>query len=563
MRAACVHRGDVSATWKQQVAKSLTVVFSVCFLAGILSAQKVAITTHHYDNFRTGWNNHETILNSDNVASDSFGMLFSVPVDSQVDAQPLIVPHVTITAGNHQGTHDVVYIATENNTIYAIDANSGQLLLNPNLGPPMIAPANCQVNPTVGVNSTPVIDLTTNTLYVVALSTESGTPQYHVHALDLGSLTDKIAPVLVSASHLLSDGSSTSFNASVERQRPALLLANGNIYAAFGSFCDKNVDVSRGWLLGWQANTLTPLPGSTVFDTQASSPSNYFLASIWMSGWGPAADANGNIYVITGNSDPLGQSYDGVTDIQESVVKVSPDLTRVVDLFTPSDWSTLDQTDRDFGSGGVTLLPPKPTSAIVPQKSLALAAGKEGNMFLMDQDNLGGYSPNGNNVLGTFSIGRCFSGASYFVDAKDRMPVVVASGGSIVGLWKFAYNPGLTLNNIANSDTLFQNANGFFTTVSSNGYKNPLIWALGKNQPKVQDLILYALDPEQGEGTIEKVFSTTTPGIWPYSGKANLVPVVANGKVYVASGQLLTVFGLDNRKRSHQEQQSKLPQRRQ
>jgi len=529
--------------------KFVAVLLFAGISTGVLSAQKVAITTHHYDNFRTGWNNHETTLTPANVASDSFGTLYTVTLDAQVDAQPLVVPDVNITVGSHQGIHDVVYVATEGNTIYAIDANTGQILLSPNLGPPMIPASNCQVSPTVGVNSTPAIDLMTKTLYVMALSTESGSPQYHIHALDLGSLVDKAPPTLVAGTHQLSDGSNTTFTASVQRQRPALLFANGNIYAAFGSFCDKNQSQSRGWLMGWQANTLAPLAGNTVFDTQATSPSNYFLASIWMSGAGPAADIDGNIYVITGNSDPLGQSYDGSTDIQESVVKVSADLTQVVDLFTPFDWSTADQTDRDFGSGGVMLLPPRPGFVRPGPQRFAVAAGKPGNMFFMDQENLGGYSPAGNNVLGTFFIDKCFNIQSYFVDPKDGTPVVVASGGSAVGLWKLAYNPAVTLNNIANSSALFQNALGFFTTVSSNGTKNPIIWAAAKTQLRTPDVLLYALNPESG-GTIQTLFSTTMTGAWSSSGKANIVPVVANGKVYITTNKLLTVYGLSQKKRN-------------
>ena len=186
---------------------------------------------------------------------------------------------------------------------------------------------------------------------------QSTGPAYLLHALDLGSLTDKVAPRLVTASHSLSDDSTFNFNAKYQRQRPALLLANSNVYAAFGSFCDHAPSLSRGWLLGWQAGTLTPLAANHIFNSQATSPHNYFLSSIWMSGFGPSSDDLGNILVVTGNSDPSGTTYDGVTSLQESVIKVSPDLSTVLDLFTPWNWARLDQLDVDLGSGGLLVLP--------------------------------------------------------------------------------------------------------------------------------------------------------------------------------------------------------------
>src|SRR5207248_1613095 len=163
-----------------------------------------AITTYHVDNNRTGWNSHETVLTPANVGSSSFGLLKAVALDDQVDGQPLFVPAVNITAGTHAGTHDVVYVATEGDTIYAIDAKSGTVLLKPNFGTPVHRPLGCGNNgPNVGITSTPVIDLTSNTLYVLIYTQDSSGPAYRIHALDLGSLTDKVTPQLVAASHTL------------------------------------------------------------------------------------------------------------------------------------------------------------------------------------------------------------------------------------------------------------------------------------------------------------------------------------------------------------------------
>ncbi len=206
------------------------------------------------------------------MASSSFGLLQTVPLDDQVDAQPLVVPGVQITAGKNQGTHDVVYIATEGNTVYAIDIHSRTVLLSANFGTPVAYPLGCTNNgPNVGITSTPVIDLSSNTLYVMIYTQDAGGPAYRLHALDLGSLTDKVKPQVVSASHTLTDGTTFTFDATYQRQRPALLLANNSIYAGFGSFCDYSADVSRGWLLGWTAGSLKPFPSNQLIDQQVTS----------------------------------------------------------------------------------------------------------------------------------------------------------------------------------------------------------------------------------------------------------------------------------------------------
>jgi len=407
-----------------------------------LAVGQIALTTYHYDNNRTGWNQSETVLTPANVGSRSFGLLQTVALDDQVDAQPLVVPGVQITAGKYQGSHDVVYVATEGNTVYAIDVHSGTVLLSPNFGTPVPMPLGCNNNgPNVGINSTPVIDPESKTLYVMVYTQDPSGPAYRLHALDLGSLKDKVKPEMVRASHTLTDGTTFTFNATYQRQRPGLLLANGSIYAGFGSFCDYGANLSRGWLLGWTAGTLEPFPSNRLNDQQPTSPSAFFLSSIWMSGYGPSTDDEGNILFVTGNSDPSGTTYDGVTSIQESVVKVSPTLTTVLDLFTPSNQAALDRQDNDFGSGGVLMLPDQPGS----MPHLAVAAGKFGTMYLMNEDNLGGYSPKKNNVLGSYSVGRCWCGQSYFADPSDGLGRVVSSCGNTVRVWKVQTSPNVAL----------------------------------------------------------------------------------------------------------------------
>ena len=517
----------------------------ICVAAVSVRTTAQAVTTYHYDNHRTGWNAKEIILNPANVNSSSFGLLYSVSLNDQVDGQPLYLPGVNITAGQHQGLHNVIYVATESNTIYAIDADSGTVLLSSIFGLPIQYPLGCQNNgPNVGINSTPVIDSTTNTLYAMVYTEQNNAPVYLLHALDVGSLKDKVAPQLVTASHTLTDGTTFYFNATYQRQRPGLLLANGVVYAGFGSFCDFSANLSRGWLWGWQTGTLAPIVANHLFDTQATSPNSFFLSSIWMSGFGPATDDSGNLLVVTGNSDYSGTTYDGVTNLQESVIKVSPDLLFVLDLFTPSDWSALDQSDADFGSGGVMVLPDQ--SGSYPH--LAVAAGKVGKMFFMNADNLGGYSSQNNNVLGTYSIGGCWCGPSYFV-ASDSVARIVSSGGSTVQVWRVQNSSPPSLQLVTQSSSIGGGQNpGFFTSISSNGNSNAIIWALSHPTSSSNPAIyLYAFNPKAGP--VMKTLFQAQAGAWPnVGGNSNLIPVVANGRVLVASHNQLRVFGLKRRK---------------
>ncbi|HET6275693.1 MAG TPA: hypothetical protein VFE16_07165 [Candidatus Cybelea sp.] len=504
---------------------------------------KIAVTTYHYDNGRTGWNKRETLLTDQNVNSGSFGLLHTVSVDDQVDTQPLIVPDETTTAGNAPGKHDVAYVATEHNTVYAIDASSGAVLFQQNFGTPVSTPLGCNNNgPNVGIDGTPVIDKKANAMYVVVYTERSGQPVYFIHEFNLSNLTDVVAPVLVAASHKLTNGSTYAFNATYQRQRPALLESNGNIYAAFGSFCDFSASKSRGWLLGWQAGSLTPLAANRLNDTLATSKNNFFLSAIWMSGYGLSADPAGNVYFVTGNSDPSGTSYNSVTNIAESVAKVSPDLTQILSFFTPSDVGSLDQSDNDFGAGGVLLLP-----KAASRTPLAAAAGKEGTLFLMHQKNLGGYSPSGDHVVDSVNIGGCWCGESYFDAASDSVPRIVASGGNNVTVWKVQKSGASRLLLAASSPGLPGSQDpGFFTAVSSNG-KGPgaIIWALARPDSVPGKITLFAFTGEPPSGSTLQTLYQAPAGAWNSSGgNANLVPVVANGKVYVASYEQLDIFGL-------------------
>lgn len=535
----------------------------VCFVAGLAlmlgfssqaSGDQVGpVTTYHNDNQRTGWYPFEKNLMPANVTPATFGLLHAVPLDDQVDTQPLIVAGQNI-AGH--GIHNVAYVATEGNTVYAIDALSGTILTSVNLGTPVHLPLECNNNgPNVGISGTPTIDIRTQTLYVLAYTQPAGAalPTYQLHALNLSSLADKAgSPVTVTASHPLASGETLSFTAKYQRQRAALLQSNGNIYAAFAGFCDSNADKSRGWVLGWNAQSLAPLPHNELTNTLSSPASSYYLASVWMSGYGVAADAtDGNLFFVTGNSDPVRNTYDGSKAIQESVVKMNPDLSSVMDLFTPSNQFRLDQGDSDYSSGGVMILPDQPG----PVSRLAVAAGKDGRMFILNRGNLGGFHTPDRPAF--VPIGDCWCGPSYF-QGVDGIGRVVSSGGNQVKTWKVntALTPALTLE--ASSTGLASGQDGgFFTTISSNGQTNPIIWALSHPSGSGKQVTLYAFNGIAAGASLPLLYSSVA-GTWPNDGgNANLVPTVALGHVYAATYKRLAIFG---RKTSNPEP-AQLPRR--
>jgi hypothetical protein len=521
------------------------------------TAPAVNIIAYHYNTMRTGWNWHETALTpgpTGNVKAGSFGVVQTVRLgvatgdtaNDYVDAQPLLAHALTVNGA----TQDVVYVATEANNVYAIAASGpalGKILVQRKLGTPVPRPLNCGNNgPVLGINSTPVIHLdpadptSGGTMYVMSYELVNNAPTYKLHALNLKTLADKIAPAIVTASRTLTPSNTTySFNATVSRQRAALLEANGRIYAAFASFCDISANKSRGWLLGWNESNLAPLPANQLENRLSSAPHSFFLSSIWMSGYGPAADPNGAIYVVTGNSDYSGTTYSPPLNVQESVVKLSLDLAILLDYFSPTGADgvgPLDTRDEDFGSGGAMIVPDQ-SGQVAPT---LVAAGKAGHLYLINRSSLG---HNTGSVLATVSIGACWCGPSYFL-GSDGIRRIVSSGGNSIRLWKAPISPATLQPDRSFSIGSGQDP-GFFTSVSSNGQeaKSAIIWAV--NRPTDQNpakVTLYAFDPTAASGS-GPVFSSVA-GSWPNpNANANIVPVVANGKVFVASFAALNIFG--------------------
>jgi hypothetical protein len=531
------------------VACALALSFST-----IVQAQ-TSVTTYHDDAQRTGWNSSETTLTPAKVTPTTFGLIASVALDEEVDAQPLVVANQTITG---QGVHTVVYAATQNNTVYAIDSLSGAILEMHHLGAPVpdsFGP--CQPK-NLGIFGTPTIDVERQHIYLVAYILVSGQPTFQLHALNLQTLQDiPGSPVTITASHKLVNGSVLNFNPKYERQHAALLESSGNIYAAFAGPCtDAPASLGRGWLLGWNAGTLAALAANELTDTLVTAPTpsgkNFFLNSIWMSGYGVAADELGNLYFSTGNSDPDEDTYTGTTNIQESVVKMPPALTSVSDLFTPANVFKLDQNDEDYSAGGVLVLPDQPG----PIKHVAVAAGKNTNngLFILNRDDLGGFHDP--NIPGHVAIGACWCGESYY-QGSDGVGRVVTSGGNYLSngdsqskaeTWKVntALSPALTLEASSPELAIAPQDPGFFTSVSSNGTTSntAIIWAVGRPTGSDDHVTLYAFNGTAQSGSLTQLWSDAA-GYWPdLTHNATLVPTVANGRVNVASDKQLAIFGL-------------------
>jgi hypothetical protein len=514
----------------------------VTALIPVVASAGTDVTTYHGDAMRTGWNNSETQLTPQQVASKSFGLLRSIDLDDQVDAQPLVVSDQPIDG--RSSISDVVYVVTEANSVYAFDPSSGEQLLHVNLGPPVprsLLPGGCLNNgQTIGIASTPVIDLAHETMYVVSYTLEDGTPTYRIHALSLRTLQDRVASRVIKSVVNASQSDPVRFDARVNRQRAGLVLANGNVYAAFASFCDLKTSASRGWVMGWQQDTLKPLPSHPFVDRKAAGALAWFLSSIWMSGSAPAADGTGRLYMVTGNKiDVPNGAPAGEREMSESVAAVSGDLRLVSEYFTPQNRDDLDAADLDFGAGGIMLLPDQDG----PVPHLATAAGKDGILYLLDRDHLGGFSANGpDKVVGKYSIGGCFCVQSYFV-GSDGTPRVVTSGGVDIMVWKVVTSETtVRLEREVTSHPLNSGQfPGFMTMISSNGTDNAVIWAVS-HPPNdgPHNVTLHAYDATNAT----RLFSEPA-GAWPnFDGTANVMPVVANGKVYVAAYRSLSIFGL-------------------
>ena len=393
----------------------------------LLAASAADVLTYHNDNARTGQDLDETILNPSNVNSSDFGMKFTDAVDGAIYAQPLYMAGVTIPG---QGVHNVVFVATEHDSVYAFDADKPgpplwhDSFINPAQGVttvPSTQPWQSDLSPEVGITGTPVIDPTTGTLYVAA-KTETITPAgpvdaYTLHALDVSTGAEKFGgPVLVhptvAGRGVGSVKGKVSFQVEFQLQRPALLLENGVVYLAFGSLGDHGP--YHGWVVGYAANSLAQV---AVFNDTPNSR----LGGIWMDGDGPAADADGNIYLLTGNA-PFSPARRGGS-YGDAALKLTPSL-QVADYFAPQGTVHLLKKDLDLGSGGEILVPTQPGGA----PSLLLGGGKDGTLYAVKIASMGHQQKKNPNVQAIvnpsdpiFSTPAYYNGNVYITPATKKV----------------------------------------------------------------------------------------------------------------------------------------------
>ena len=503
------------------------------------AAPSISVLTYHNDNLRTGQNVNETILTTANVNSSKFGKLFSLPVDGPIFAQPLYMPGVTVGTQ----THNLVFVATEHNSVYAWDADTASStpvwsvsFSNPAAGVTAIPCAeaasgrgNCStITPEFGITSTPVIDSSTGTLYVVASTKEvsGGTTSYvyRLHALSVTTGQEKFGgPVALQAT-----SGSVTFIPIQHLQRPGLLLVNGVVYIGFGSHGD--ISPWYGWLLGYSASTLKQVLAFNASPNAGDS-------GIWQSGAGPASDATGNIYLNTGNG-----GFDvntGGIDYGDSIVKLNSSGT-VLDYFTPYNQATLDATDADLGASGLVLLPDQAGT----YAHVLVSASKQGVIYSVNRDGMGKYNAASNQNIqslaglsssGLFGSPAYWNGNVYFAAWNDYLRAFQVINGT------------LALTSHSSVTLAFPGAT---PSVSSNGTNNGIVWIIQENVPNDTVInnpptaVLRAYDATNL--ATELYDSTQATGNRDAAGGAVkfAVPTVANGKVYVGNSNQVTVYGL-------------------
>lgn len=517
-------------------------VLACCLLEAVVVHAQVNVTTHHNNNARDGVNANETILAPANVNANQFGQLFVQPIDGYSYTQPLYVSNLLIGGV----THNVVYLATEHDSVYAFDADSNTganasplwhvSFINPAAG--ITSLTNFDVNCTdidgeVGITGTPVIDLSTNTLFVVAATKENGAYFQRLHALDITNGAEKFGgPVAIQASvagtGLGSSGGMVSFDPLLGNQRPGLLLQNGIVYITWASHCD--VGPYHGWVIGYDAHTLQRV---AVWN---STP-NGSLGGIWQSGAAPAADASGYIYLGTGNGN-FNLSTGG-SDAGDSVVKLGSPVggaLPILDYFAPYNQADLAAHDTDLGAGGVMLLPDQPPGS--PYQHLLVEAGKEGTLYLVNRDAMGHFNAGSDQIVQSLpGIIGGFWGTTAFWNNTLYI------GGSHDSLQAFSFNANgdgkLSTTPVSATPTAYGYP-GTTPSISANGTANGIVWA--QEVAPNFSTILHAYDATD---LTNELYNTTQDGQKSPGPPVKFVPpTIVNGKVYVSTATQLAVYGL-------------------
>jgi hypothetical protein len=533
---------------RKRLTSPLVIILAMAPLWLTLCAAQISVPTYHNNPRRTGDNIAESTLTPKNVNVQYFGKLFSQAVDGFIYAQPLYQQNVVLA---NQTVHNVVFVATMNDSVYAFDAdsntgsNSAPLwqasFINPGQGitPVPTADVACSdiVSPVIGVLSTPVLDPVGGTLYVLARTKESGAYVQRLHALDIGSGAEKFGgPVVIRGSYpgtgSGSAGGVIHFQPLIQNQRSALLLQGGRIYIAWGSHCDAGP--YHGWLMAYDQTTLLQ---SGVWVT---TPNGY-KGAIWESGNGPAGDESLNVYVAVANGT-FDVNMAGV-DYGQSIVKLSPPaqgVFSILDYFTPYNALNLDPEDMDIGSGGVALLPQQNTG---PNPHLLIQADKEGTIYLIDRDRMGHFHAHNNDQI-VQSIPKAELGMWNSAASFDNAVYLGANGDFLKA---FSFNSGtglLSLTPTSQSINTFGYP-GTTPSISSDRHRNGIVWALDNSTfANATGAVLYAYD---ASNLATQLYSSNQNPMRDNPGPAVkfAVPTVANGKVYVGTQTQLSVFGLE------------------
>ncbi|MGA8429097.1 MAG: immunoglobulin domain-containing protein [Candidatus Sulfotelmatobacter sp.] len=501
----------------------------------------VDVTTYQYDNTRAGVNQQETTLTPANVNSAMFGKIGFFPVDGLVDGQPLYLSQVTIA---NKGTHNVVYTVTENDSVYAYEADHGNILWQVSLLGTGETPSDdrgcTQVTPEIGITSTPVIDRglgPNGAIYTVAMSKDSsGNYIQRVHALDITTGAELFGgPVVVEATFpgtgANSNNGNVIFDPAQYKERAGLTLSNGVLYTTWASHCDAYP--YTGWIIGYDASTLAQTQVLNI------TP-NGNLGAIWMAGAAPAVDSDGYIYFLDGNgtfdTTLSTNGFPSRGDFGNSFLKLSTTGTlTVADYFTMSNTVAESNADEDFGSGGaVVLLDVMDNGGNLHQ--LAVGAGKDTVIYVVDRNLMGGFNATTDNIYqeisgalakGVFAKPAYFNGAIYFGAIGDSIKAFTIS------------NAKLETTASSESAGTFQYP-GTTPTISANGTQNPILWAVENSSPAV----LHAYDATSLATEFYNTNQASNNRDHFGNGNKYIVPIVVNGKVFVGTPTGVAVFGL-------------------
>jgi hypothetical protein len=534
--------GDNGATFRVMVTNVVTTVSSntaTLTVNPVVTSPGTDMTTYHNDIARTGQNLTETKLTQANVNSQTFGLLRNLMVDGKVDAEPLYLSQLAVAGANH----NVVFISTEHDSVYAFDSDTGVQLWKVSLlgsGETTSDDRGCgQVSPEIGITSTPVIDRTAGAhgiLYAVAMSKNGSTYFQRLHALDVTTGTELLGgPVTVQATYpgngANSSGGQVIFDPAQYKERAALLLLNGVVYTSWASHCD--FSPYTAWIMGYNQ---TSLAQTSVLNLTPNGSEG----SIWQSGGGLAADPQGNIYALMANGTfdtALNTNgFPSQQDYGNAFVKVSTTggTLKVADYFDMSNTVSESNGDVDLGSGGPMVLPDL-SFGTANALHLAVGAGKDGNLYVVDRNNMGKFNPNSNNVYqelpgalpnGVFGVPAYFNGTVYYCDVNSTLKSFAVTGG------KLATAPVETAASFTYP--------GVLPSVSANGSTNGIVWAIENSVTAV--LHAYAAD----DLTHELYNSNQASGGRDHFGSGNkfITPMIADGKVFAATTNSVAVFGL-------------------